>query len=88
VAIAAHSVVVALVAGVYMAATVSSAIRTEEASLRRTFGDTYDRYRDSALAESGRTFSLSRARRNREHRAVLGLAGGFALLALRVVLPI
>jgi hypothetical protein len=56
--------------------------------LRRTFGDTYDRYRDSALAESGRTFSLSRARRNREHRAVLGLAGGFALLALRVVLPI
>ena len=34
-----------------------------------------------------RRFSLERAMRNREYRAVGGLLAGFALLRLKVVLP-
>ena len=86
--IAADSLVTALLAGLYMLATIAAAVRTEEAFLRRTFGDAYDRYQQSAGPAAQRRFSLARAGRNREHRAVLGLAGGFALLALKIVLPI
>lgn len=85
---AAHSLVVALLAAIYMLATIAAAVRTEEAFLRRTFGEAYDRYQRSAAPAADRRFSFARAMRNREHRAVLGLAGGFALLALRVLLPI
>ncbi len=81
--IAAHSAVVAIVAMVYMASTIGAAVRTEEAFLRRTFGDTYDRYRTSTAEPMMRRFSVERALRNREYRAVIGLAVGFALLALK-----
>ena len=87
VAIASRSAIVAVVAAIYMLATIAAAVRTEEAFLQQAFGDTYDRYRSSAIGSGERRFSLARALRNREHRAVLGLAGGFALLALKVVLP-
>ena len=84
VAIASRSVIVAAIVFVYMATTLLAAIRTEEAYLRGAFGDAYDRYRDSRAERMDRVFSLSRALRNREHRAVTGLAAGFALLALKV----
>jgi len=87
VVIAASSVPVAIVAAVYMGATITAAIRSEEAFLRRTFGDTYDRYQQSH-GLSSRRFSLQRAMRNREYRACAGLAIGFALLALKVMVPI
>ena len=88
IAMAAHSLTAAIVIAFYMAATISAAIRTEEDDLRRTFGSTYDDYQASRAAPMVRRFSLSRAMMNREHRAVAGLLGGFALLALRVlVLP-
>lgn len=83
--IAARSVVVAVLVTVYMGATISAAIATEEAFLRRTFGDTYDRYRESRAEPMRRRFSLERAMRNREYRAALGVAGGFALLALKLL---
>ena len=83
---AARSPVLALLALVYMGATITAAIRTEEAFLRRTFGDTYDRYRRSEAAPMPRRFSVARAIRNREYRAVVGLAVGFGLLALKVML--
>ncbi len=86
--IASRSVAVAIVAAVYMSATLMAAIRTEEAFLRRTFGDTYERYSRSETAPMSRSFSLARVRRNREYRAVIGLAAGFGLLALRILLPI
>jgi hypothetical protein len=35
-----------------------------------------------------RRFSMARARRNREYRAVLGLIGGFGVLAARLLLSI
>lgn len=84
--VAAHSVVLAVIATIYMATTIAAAVRTEEAYLRRTFGDTYDRYSRSEADPMPRRFSVDRAMRNREYRAVLGLAVGFALLAARVLL--
>ena len=99
VVIAAWSVLLAVVAAIYMGATITAAIRTEEAFLRRTFGDAYDNYQRSRglgadvqsadVAErSSRRFSLARVMRNREYRAVAGLVVGFALLALKVVVQI
>ena len=83
--IAARSGVVAILAALYMSSTLTAAIRTEEAFLSRAFGDTYDRYRDSRAEPMRRRFSLARAMRNREYRAMAGLAAGFALLALKVI---
>ena len=86
--VASRSPIVAVVAAVYVGSTIPAAIRTEEAFLRRTFGDTYDRYRRSQSPPMARRFSLARARGNREYRAVLGLIAGFALLALKLLRPI
>ena len=86
VVVAARNPFVAVAAFVYMAATITAAIRTEEAYLRRAFGDTYDRYRASAAEPMDRRFSFARVLRNREYRAIAGMAAGFALLALKVLL--
>ena len=83
--VAASSMVVAMVAAVYMTSTIVAAVRTEEAFLRRTFGDTYDRYSSSTADPMPRRFSLERAMRNREYRAVIGLLAGFGLLSLRAI---
>src|SRR5215216_3160376 len=84
--LASHSIALAIVAGLYMVATITAAVRTEEAYLRRRFGDTYDRYSRSEAEPMLRRFSVSRVLRNREYRAVLGLAVGFALLAAKLLL--
>ena len=88
VVIAAWSVPLAIVAAIYMGTTITAAIRTEEAFLRRTFGDAYDEYQRSRGQGSSRRFSLARVMRNREYRAATGLVVGFALLALKVMVPI
>jgi hypothetical protein len=84
VALAARGALPALLAGLYMGVTVASAIQIEEAHLRELFGDTYNDYRASRGSPMVRRFSLARAIRNREHRAVAGLLLGFALLALKI----
>ena len=86
--VAAQSAVLAVLTTVYMVATITAAVRTEEAFLRRTFGETYDRYRRSEADPMRRRFSIERALRNKEYRAVVGLITGFALLALKAMLPI
>ena len=86
--VAAQSVVVAVAGTLYMVTTIAAAIRTEEAFLRQAFGDTYERYQRSTAEPMARRFSVERARRNREYRAVIGLVGGFALLALKLVLSV
>ena len=86
VVVASRSVAVAAVTTIYMIATLTAAVRSEEAFLQREFGDTYDRYRRSAAEPSARRFSIARARRNREYRALLGVFGGFAFLALKIAL--
>jgi protein-S-isoprenylcysteine O-methyltransferase Ste14 len=88
VAIASSSAAVALLAALYIAATIPAAIGAEEAFLKRTFGDTYDRYRQSRSALMTRRFSFERAWRNREYRAIVGVIGGFALLAMKILLPL
>ncbi len=82
--IASRSAIVGALVLLYVAATLTAAIRTEEAFLRTAFGDSYDRYRDSSAEPMRRRFNLARAVRNREHRAVVGLLAGFALLALKL----
>jgi protein-S-isoprenylcysteine O-methyltransferase Ste14 len=86
--VAARSLVVGIAAGVYMAVTIGAAIRTEEAFLRRRFGPAYDDYKRSTGRPVIRRFSLARALRNREYRAMIGLSLGFAILALKIVLSI
>ncbi len=88
VVIAASSVVVAVMTALYMTATIAAAIRTEEAFLRSAFGPVYEEYRVSRAAPMPRRFSWARAARNREQRAITGVVAGFALLALRILLPV
>jgi protein-S-isoprenylcysteine O-methyltransferase Ste14 len=88
VVLASRSLVVAAIAAVYMSATIAAAIRTEEAFLRGAFGSTYDEYRTARAERMDRRFSFARVLHNREYRAVTGLIVGFALLALKIGLPI
>jgi protein-S-isoprenylcysteine O-methyltransferase Ste14 len=88
VALASRGAVPALIAGLYMGATILAAVQVEEEQLRKAFGSTYDDYAASRAEPMRRGFSLDRAVRNREHRAVAGLLGGFALLALKIVAPL
>jgi len=83
--VASRSVIVTALAAVYMASTLTAAIRTEEAFLTRAFGDAYDQYRAARAEPMRRRFSLGRVMHNREYRAAAGLAGGFALLALKAI---
>jgi protein-S-isoprenylcysteine O-methyltransferase Ste14 len=78
-AIAAASLVVAVLVSVYLVTFVTAAVRTEEAFLRSRFGDAYDRYASGHVAS--RHFRLSRAIANREYRAVVGLTFVLAWLA-------
>lgn len=86
VAIAAASAIVAVVAAVYIGTTIPAAVRAENEFLRRTFTAEYERWQDAPAP--ARRFSWERARRNREYRAVSGLAVGFGFLALKIVLSI
>jgi len=87
VVLAARSVIVAVFVVIYMAVTIGSAIATEERFLRGKFGTLYDDYKRGATSVE-RAFSLERATRNREYRAVVGMVLGFAVLALKIALSI
>lgn len=70
----------------YMIVTISSAIRHEEASMRAAFGDEYDAYAQSRAARVARPFSFARAIKNKEHKAVAGLAAVAVILAAKAFL--
>ena len=85
-AVASNSVAVTGLIALYLVATLTAAIKNEEAFLRRTFGDRYDRYRHgsvNAAAESHRRFSVAQATANREHRALVGFVVAVLLLVLK-----
>ena len=86
-AVIANDVIVTIVIGLYLVATLGAAIRSEEAFLRGKFGDRYDDYRRGALHGAGpdqhRRFSPAQALANREHRAIAGLAVALLLLILK-----
>jgi protein-S-isoprenylcysteine O-methyltransferase Ste14 len=81
----AHWIVAVLIA-VYLVSTLTAAIKSEEAFLRRTFGDQYDLYRSGVAARrksaraTGRSFDLAQAIANREYRAVVGFVIALLLL--------
>ena len=79
-AIASHSVPVAAITAAYLAITLTAAIRSEEAFLRRVFSDDYEEYRHTGIVDRDRRFSFSRAMANREYRAVAGAAIALLLL--------
>ena len=81
VAIASARVLIAVIVTAYMAVTIAAAIRTEEAQLTERFGAQYPAYRAGQASGGRRRFSAARAMRNREYRALLGLAVALALLA-------
>jgi protein-S-isoprenylcysteine O-methyltransferase Ste14 len=81
VAIASARVLIAVIVTAYMAVTIAAAIRTEEAQLTERFGAQYPAYRAGQASAVRRRFSAARAMRNREYRAMLGLAVALALLA-------
>jgi protein-S-isoprenylcysteine O-methyltransferase Ste14 len=82
-AVASNNWVVGVVALLYFGLAFGAAIRSEEAGLRAKFGREYEEYRAGRGAGQARRFSLERATRNGEHRAVAGMAGVMILLALK-----
>jgi protein-S-isoprenylcysteine O-methyltransferase Ste14 len=85
-AIACANVVVAVLIAIYLATTLTAAIKSEEAYLRRTFGDQYDLYRKGVAARRKdrrgppRRFSVAQAVANREYRAIIGFVIALLLL--------
>ena len=83
-AIASGRATVALVIAGYLGVTLTAAVRSEEAFLRRAFGDGYARYRSGATDTRGR-FRLSRAVANREHRTIVGVIVVFLVLLAKAL---
>ena len=83
-AIAANNALVALLVAAYLGITVTAAIRSEEAHLTAKFGGDYPAYRDGRGAAAARGFSVERAIRNREYRALLGFLVVLLLLTARL----
>jgi protein-S-isoprenylcysteine O-methyltransferase Ste14 len=84
-AVAAARVDVAFLVALYLGVTLTAAILSEERFLAERFGEVHGRYREGQLGGAGRRFSWSRARRNREWRAVLGLVTVLVLLGWKAV---
>ena len=82
-AIASGSQIVSLLVALYLGTTITSAILTENAFLRQAFGADYAAWQAGARPTVERRFSVERAIRNREYRALAGLALGAALLAYK-----
>ncbi len=87
--IAAASIWTALLAVAYFTVTYVAAVKSEEATLDARFSGEYSAYREgratAASAPSTRRFSVDRAfGMNKEWRSLAGLAGAFALMAIRV----
>jgi protein-S-isoprenylcysteine O-methyltransferase Ste14 len=83
VGLASHNLIAIGLIAAYLATTLTAAIRSEEAYLRRVFGDHYDRFkRGELLRDTGtdRRFTLAQAMANHEMRAVVGIALAWLLL--------
>jgi hypothetical protein len=83
IAVGCRSILVAVLVVLYMATTIAAAIRMEEAFLRARFGDAYDAYAEARAPHGERRFSFERAWRNKEYRAMIGLAVAMLLLVFR-----
>ena len=83
--LAGRSSALAAIAAAYVLLAIGGAVKSEEAELRAAFGREYDDYRagHGAVVAAPRRFSLARALRNREHRAVAGLLAAILLFAAK-----
>ncbi|MGE3841075.1 MAG: isoprenylcysteine carboxylmethyltransferase family protein [Vicinamibacterales bacterium] len=84
-AVASRSFAVGLLVATYLAVTLTAAIRNEEAFLRKRFGGAYDAYAAGAAPTVVRQFSVARAIRNREYRALAGVLTVVIVLALKAL---
>jgi protein-S-isoprenylcysteine O-methyltransferase Ste14 len=84
-AIASASIASAGLVIAYLAMTLTAAIRSEERHLTEKFGAAYPEYREGRAPSVARHFSAARTMRNREYRALLGLALILALLAWKAL---
>ena len=82
-ALASANLIAAALIALYLVVTLRAAIRSEEAFLRRTFGDQYELYKRQRVVNTSRQFSAAQAIANREYRALVGLAAAMLLLALK-----
>jgi protein-S-isoprenylcysteine O-methyltransferase Ste14 len=78
-AVACADPVIAAIVILYLGLTLTAAIRTEEAHLTAKFGAAYPAYRSGKMSVS-RSFSVERALRNREYRAMVGVLFVLVLL--------
>ena len=83
IAVASRSVIVAVMTALYLAIAFGAAIRSESAEMREKVVRGEAGGAAFALGDRDRRFSLARAIRNREHRAVAGLAAAMIFLALK-----
>jgi protein-S-isoprenylcysteine O-methyltransferase Ste14 len=86
VGLASHNVIALALIALYLALTLTAAIRSEELFLRRTFGEDYDRFKRGEFVRdpnAARRFSLAQAIANHEPRAAAGLAIAWVLLLLK-----
>ena len=84
-AAARHPVAAGLVV-LYLAVSLSTAARFEEARLRAEHGDAYRRYAEGAATAGDRRWSMARAARNREGQALVGALAALAFLGLKALL--
>ena len=82
-AVASATIVTTALIAIYLAVTITAAVRTEEAFLRRQFGDAYKRFKSGDAAVPPRRFSLECAIANGEHRTLAGIAVVVLLLLLK-----
>jgi protein-S-isoprenylcysteine O-methyltransferase Ste14 len=84
-AIGSNHLVVWVLVALYLAATITAAIRSEERHLTDKFGSAYPAYREGRAPAVRRRFSVARAIANREYRAVAGLLAVLALLGWKAL---
>jgi len=63
--------------------TYGAAITSEEKHLTEKFGAAYPQYKEGRVIAVDRRFSVERALRNREYRALIGLVAAMLLLVLK-----
>ena len=83
--VASYDLAASVLVAAYLVVTIAAAIRSEEAHLTDKFGAAYPEYRDGRGAGPSRRFSVERAMRNREYRAVAGLVAVLTMLAVRAM---
>jgi protein-S-isoprenylcysteine O-methyltransferase Ste14 len=83
IALASRSLIVIVMAALYLGIAFGASVYSEEAEMRAKFGREYIEFRAVSAGDAERRFSLARAVRNGEHRTVAGLAAAVILLTLK-----